>query len=172
MPRITVPADKDPLTYLWSERARGLTGPAGALSSAIYERSALSLREFEAARTRIAQINGCELCLGWRTARDVPARGSEPDEVPEELYDRVGTDPTWAGFSVRERLVMEFAERFALDHLGMDDDLWARLHAAFSDDELVDLGLCVGAWIAFGRLNQVFDVDGACRVPLLGGPAR
>ena len=37
-------------------------------------------------------------------------------------------------------------------------------------DELVDLALCVGAWIAFGRLNRVFDVDGACRVgaPLPG----
>ena len=24
--------------------------------------------------------------------------------------------------------------------------------------------LCVGSWIAFGRLNRVFDVDGGCRV--------
>jgi histidinol-phosphate aminotransferase len=66
----------------------------------------------------------------------------------------------------RERLAAEFAERFALDHLSMDDEFWSRLHAAFADDELVDLGLCVGSWIAFGRLNRVFDVDGACRVPL------
>ena len=44
------------------------------------------------------------------------------------------------------------------------------LHREFSDEELVDLALCVGAWIAFGRLNRVFDVDGACRVgaPLPG----
>ena len=34
----------------------------------------------------------------------------------------------------------------------------------------IALALCVGAWIAFGRLNRVFDVDGACRVgaPLPG----
>ena len=60
----------------------------------------------------------------------------------------------------------EFADRFATDHLGIDDALWARLHAAFSDDELVELALCVGSWIAFGRLNRVFDVDGGCRIPL------
>lgn len=48
----------------------------------------------------------------------------------------------------------------------MDDELWARLHAAFTDDELVDLGICVGAWMALGRFNRVFDIDGACRVPL------
>ena len=62
---------------------------------------------------------------------------------------------------------------FAADHLGMDDAFWARLHAAFSDDELVQLGLCTGSWLAFGRLNQVFGVDGACRIPLPPhGPGR
>ena len=70
----------------------------------------------------------------------------------------------------RERLCAEFATKFAVDHLSIDDDMWSELHANFTDDELVDLALCVGAWIAFGRLNRVFDVDGACRVgaPLPG----
>jgi alkylhydroperoxidase family enzyme len=164
MPRIDVPADQDPLVFLWTERATALTAPAGALSDAVYKRSSLPLREFEAARTRIAQINDCTICLGWRTARDVAGWADDPDAVPDEFYARVGTD--WDGFSEREGLASEFAQRFALDHLGMDDAFWSRLHAAFTDDELVDLGLCVGAWIAFGRLNRVFDVDGACRVPL------
>ena len=47
----------------------------------------------------------------------------------------------------------------------MDEDFWARLHRHFTDDELVDLALCVGSWLALGRFNQVFDIDGACRVP-------
>ena len=166
MPRISVPADRDPLVYLWTERAPALTATAGAFSDAVYKASILPLREFEAARTRIAQINDCEICKGWRTARDVPGRASSTDEVPEEFYANVGVNPGWAGFTERERLAAEFAERFALDHLTMDDAFWARLHASFSDDELVDLGLCVGSWVAFGRLNRVFDVDGACRVPL------
>lgn len=168
MPRIEVPPDRDPLLFLWSERAQHLTMPAAAFSDAVYKRSTLPLRELESARTRIAQINDCELCLGWRTARDVPeraARDGDVDDVPEEFYANVGTNPSWEGFSERERLAAEFAERFALDHRAIDDDLWERLHAAFSDDELVELALCVGAWIAFGRLNRVFDVDGGCRVP-------
>ena len=54
----------------------------------------------------------------------------------------------------------------------MDAGFWARCHAAFSDDELVDLALCVGSWLALGRFNQVFDIDGACRVPAVhGAPA-
>jgi hypothetical protein len=56
--------------------------------------------------------------------------------------------------------------RLAVDHLGMDDAFWARLHAAFSDDEPVQLGLCVGSGLAFGRLNRAFGVDEACQVPL------
>jgi alkylhydroperoxidase family enzyme len=163
MPRIAVPSDKDPLLYLWTERATALTAPAAGFSDAVYKRSSLGLREFEAARTRIAQINDCALCMDWRTARDVEGWTDDPAAVPEEFYAHVGED--WDGFTERERLAAVFAEKFALDHRSMDDDLWARLHAAFSDDELVDLGLCVGAWIAFGRLNRVFDVDGACRVP-------
>jgi alkylhydroperoxidase family enzyme len=155
MPRISVPPDRDPLMFLWSERATGLAPKAAAFSDAVYKASSLPIREFEAARTRIAQINDCKLCREWRTA---------PGEVDEEFYAHVGVDPSWSQFSDRERLAAEFAERFALDHLSMDDEFWARLHAAFSDDELVDLGLCVGSWIAFGRLNRVFDVDGGCRV--------
>jgi AhpD family alkylhydroperoxidase len=163
VPRIDVPADQDPLIHLWTQRATALTPSAAAFSSAVYDRSTLSLGEFESARLRIAQINDCQLCLGWRSATDVAARAGQ--EVSDGFYEHVGVDPDWEGFTERERLAGEFAERFAVAHTDMDDDLWRRLHAAFTDDELVELGLCVGAWIAFGRLNRVFDVDGGCRVP-------
>jgi alkylhydroperoxidase family enzyme len=162
MPRIDVPEGQDPLTHLWTALAPGLTSSAGAFSDAVYHRSTLPLREFEAARITIARVNDCALCLNWRTARDVPSRavlGAEPDEAfyADVLDDR-------SSLSEREWLVTEFAQRFATDHLNLDEALWDRLHASFTDDELVELGLCVGSWIAFGRLNQVFDVDGACRV--------
>jgi alkylhydroperoxidase family enzyme len=167
---VTVPADQDPLVHVWSALAPGLTGPAAAYSSAVYERSVLPLREFEAARVTLARINGCALCLDWRTARDVPSRGAAPDAVPESFYAAVSAGGgeaalAAAGLSERERLAAEFAERYATDHLGMDDALWDRLHARFTDGELVDLALCVGSWLALGRFNRVFDIDGACRVP-------
>ena len=83
MPRVTVPADQDPLVYVWTELATPLTGAAAGYSSAVYERSTLSLREFEAARITLARINGCAVCLDWRTARDVPGRAAHPDAVPD-----------------------------------------------------------------------------------------
>jgi alkylhydroperoxidase family enzyme len=165
MPRVTVPIEKDPLVYVWTELAPPLTAAAGRYSSAVYERSSLSLREFEAARITMARINRCAICIGWRTARDVPGRSDDPGEVPESFYEEVGVLRHWDGLTDRERLSAEFAERYATDHLGMDDAFWAQLHRHFTDDELVDLALCVGSWLALGRFNQVFDIDGACRVP-------
>jgi alkylhydroperoxidase family enzyme len=165
MPRVTVPADKDPLVYVWTELAAPLTSAAGGYSSAVYEKSSLSLREFEAARISMARINQCAICIDWRTARDVPGRASGPDEIPEAFYQRVGVERNLDGLDQREKLAVEFAERYATDHLGMDDPFWERLHLHFSDGELVDLALCVASWLALGRFNQVFDIDGACRVP-------
>jgi alkylhydroperoxidase family enzyme len=156
MPRIDVPDGQDPLMHLWGGTDTALTGPAAKFSDAVYNKTKLPLREIEAARITIAGINDCAICRTMR-AED------GPDEAfYEALLDgRRDAD----GLSERESLAGEFAERFATDHLEMDDAFWGRLHAAFSDDELVELGLCVGSWLAFGRLNRVFDVDGACRIP-------
>jgi len=163
MPRVDVPDGADPTIHVWTALAPPLTGAAATLTDAVYSKSSLSLREFEAARVSIAQINDCNVCLSWRSARDVKGRASEADTIDETFYAHIG-DPSWSGFSERERLAAEFATRYATDHLNMDDDLWARLHAAYTDDELVDLGICVGSWLAYGRFNRVFDIDGGCRV--------
>ena len=144
MIRIDVPEGRDPLLYLWSGTGNELTGPAAAFSDAVYRKSTLPLREFEAARITVADVNQCRICLNLR-----PEGG--PDQA---FYDAVRGGA--AGLTEREALAAEFARRFA-----------------FSDDELVQLGLCTGSWLAFGRLNQVFGVDGACRIPLAPhGPGR
>jgi alkylhydroperoxidase family enzyme len=170
VPNVTVPAGSDPLIHVWTALAPSLTSAAAGYSSAVYEHSSLSLREFEAARITMARINDCALCLDWRTARDVPARGAAPDEVPESFYAAVGT-PGAPGMTERECVAAEFARRYATDHRAIDAVFWERLHAAYSDDELVDLALCVGSWLALGRFNRVFDIDGGCRVPTHAAPA-
>ncbi|HET7736761.1 MAG TPA: carboxymuconolactone decarboxylase family protein [Nocardioidaceae bacterium] len=154
MPRIDVPDGKDPLLHLWGSTATNLSYPAAAFSDAVYKKRTLPMREFEAARITVARINDCNICLNLRS-----------DDGPDQaFYDSVLDDKR--GLTEREELAAEFAQRFATDHLNMDDAFWRRLHQAYSDDELVELGLCVGSWLAFGRLNRVFDVDGACRVDL------
>jgi alkylhydroperoxidase family enzyme len=124
----------------------------GALSAAVYENTRLALREREAARWTIALINDCVVC------RDTRARDGERAGVDEGFYGDVAIWRTSEVLSDRERLAAEFAERFALDHLAMDDDLWDRLHAAYADDELADLTMCCGMFLGLGRVMAVIGV--------------
>ena len=130
----------------------------------VYDDSTIELRTFEAARLRTAQINGCLFCQDWRTERD--------GEVVEEGFDQAVAD--WRTTDVldeRARLAAEYAERYALDHHGLDEDFWSRCKAAFSDREVIELSMCLGSWIAFGRLNHVIGLDVACTIPAHAAPA-
>ena len=65
---------------------------------------------------------------------------------------------TSEALSERERLAAEFAQRFALDHQAMDDEFWARLRAAYADDEIADLTMCCGMFLGLGRVLAVVGV--------------
>ncbi len=62
------------------------------------------------------------------------------------------------GFSDRERLALEYAERLAVDHHNVDDDFFDRLRTEFSDAEILELGMMAGQYIGFGRLLMVLDL--------------
>jgi alkylhydroperoxidase family enzyme len=111
-----------------------------------------------AARLRIAQVNGCLLCLDWRTERDGVT-------VEETFADAVTGWRTTPDLDDRARLAAEYAERYALDHHGLDDGFWARMRAHYSDAEIVELSMCLGSWLSFGRLNRVLGLDTACVLP-------
>ena len=155
MPRIAVPADKDPLTYLWTTKAKALTPSAAAFTAAVYEKSTLPVREFEAARITIAGINDCQLCLGYRAAKEMPER-SDGADLDGAFYAAVLGDRS--GLTEREALAAEFAERFALDHQTMDDAFFDRMRTGFTDDELADLVICCGMFLGMGRAMAVVGV--------------
>ena len=110
------------------------------------------MREREAARYTIALINDCVVCQDTR-ARDGQAAGAD-----EGFYAEVTGWRTSSALSNRERLAAEFAQRFALEHQGMDDEFWARLRGAFSDEELADLTMCCGMFLGLGRVLAVVGV--------------
>jgi alkylhydroperoxidase family enzyme len=124
----------------------------GAISTAVYGNSRLPVREREAARWTIALINDCVVCQDTR-ARDGAAAGAD-----DGFYSEVATWRTSEALSDRERLAAEYAERFALDHLAMDDDFWARLRAGYADDEIADLTICCGMFLGLGRVMAVIGV--------------
>lgn len=155
---VDVPDGRDSIEYVWGEMVPGIGPAAARLSLAVYEHTTLGLREFEAARLRIAQINGCVFCLDWRTERD-------GEKVEESFAEAVEQWRTTDAFDDRTRLAAEFAERYAIDHHGIDQDFWDRMSAHYTDGEIVELSMCLGSWLAFGRLNHVLGLDTACVLP-------
>jgi alkylhydroperoxidase family enzyme len=136
----------------WALHRPKMAAGMGALSEAVYGNSQLSVRERESARWTIALINDCEVC------RDTRARDGAAVGAGEPFYAEVTDWRNAEGLSDRERLAAEFAERFALDHLAMDDAFWDRLHDAFSDEELADLTICCGMFLGMGRTLAVVGV--------------
>jgi hypothetical protein len=176
--RIEIPPahQANPAAFVGQTYAKDIVASAFQFSAMTYERSKLSLREFEGARARTAEINGCLICQGWRSARDVPGylthfgadpsrsiatRGPAPDEA---FYMNVSKWRESPVYSPRERIAIEYAERIGLEPKGIakDDAFWTRAKAVFSDDEIVDLTFCVACWIGLGRAVHVLGLDGAC----------
>jgi len=124
----------------------------GQLSDAVYSNTQLSLRERESARWTIALINDCVVC------QDTRAKHAADAAIDDGFYAEVAGWRESSVLTERERLAAEFAQRFALDHLAMDDDLWARLHAAYRDDELADLTMCCATFLGLGRALAVLGV--------------
>jgi len=142
-------------------------GEAGdAWGRVVREHVTLSVREREAARMRIATINGCRICQETRIA------GADEWGIDDGFYAAVDDPARRDVFSERERLAIEFAERFDAGARTFDDAFWASLRAAFSDAELVELAASVAKWLALGRINAVFELSVSCPLVLeLGRPA-
>jgi len=152
-------------------------------SSVVYQNTTLPFRLVEAARHRTAQINGCQTCQTWRAGRDLApvllAKGGDPQtsfigrgepEPDDSFYAEIDTWRTSKMFSPRERLAIEYAERMGTDPRSFegDDPFWEQMHVHFTDEEIVDLTLSVGSWIAMGRVLHVLEIDPqVCAVPAL-----
>jgi alkylhydroperoxidase family enzyme len=182
MARVSVPDAyaHNPASFVFAHHDSEITRAALAFSKAVYQHSIVTLREFEGARARVAQINGCLVCQKFRSARDVPgyiegvggnpahaitARGhAEPDEA---FYDAVEAWRTSPLFSPRERLAIELADRFsqAPKSLEGDETFWTAMHENFSDAEIVDLTLAIGSWVSGGRFMHILELDSVCGMP-------
>lgn len=101
--------------------------------------------------------------MAWRPARDRP--GFSNEEIPGDLYEHVLEYETWPGFTERERLCVEFAERYADDYADLcgDQVIWTRLKSSFTDVELADLCLLCGTWDSTARMYHLLvDMDVTC----------
>jgi alkylhydroperoxidase family enzyme len=82
--------------------------------------------------------------------------------VTEEMYAHVAEHRDHPEYSDAERIAIEYAERFALAHLDLDDEFFVRLREHFSDADILDLTICIADFLAFGRLTEVLRLDQEC----------
>src|SRR5271166_6802920 len=131
---------------IWTLRPQ-LGGMVERMIRGAYQQSILPADERELARMRIAQINDCVACSGFR-APSVLDAGVAPD-----LYDNVAAYASYPGYTPRQRLAIEYAERFANDHASMDDALTSSGCGACSPTRRSSISRCVSrCFLAWGGL--------------------
>ena len=151
MARLEIPAGEGgDAVQLWSLQPE-LGAAATRLVDAAYNKSILPVRVREAARMRIAQLNDCTVCLTFR-ADKVRAQG-----LDEDFYRAVESRADGA-LGEQERLAVEYAERFAVDHTSIDDAFVERLRASFTDPEIFDLTVCLSAFLGLGRTLRALGI--------------
>lgn len=152
---VDIPGFEDPVEGVWQVRPEQGAAALG-MTHANWQHSILSTREREAARHRIAELNGCITCQNWRVG------GFEDVGVNEAFYAGISDYRNNPAYSAREKLAIEMAERFSLAWTEVDEDFMEKMRASFSDAEIIDLLLCIGQYVAQGRLLHILQLDTVC----------
>jgi alkylhydroperoxidase family enzyme len=87
-------------------------------------------------------------------------------ELSEDLYANVANWQTHPGFTDAERIALEYTEKFATDHHKLDGPFFERMHEHWSDEEIVEISICVGTWMSMGRVVRVLGAEVACALPI------
>jgi AhpD family alkylhydroperoxidase len=130
------------------ELAKGLIQFAGALKV----NRALSDRLVELVRLRVAFHNQCRSCMAIRY-KDAVADG-----VTEGLVCSLEKPEDAPDLTAAERAAIDFADRFATNHLSIDDATFEELKRHFTEGEIVEIGMTVAFFVGFGRLSTTLDM--------------
>jgi alkylhydroperoxidase family enzyme len=99
----------------------------------------------------------------YRRTRDTVLRSGVADQRLKErcfAYLASGVDALGvAGLDDREQAALEWAAAIAWDSARADDALWSRLHALFSEPELVDLGCAIGFELGYQHWRRTIGLS-------------
>ena len=112
------------------------------------QKGGLDSKLLDLVRMRASQINGCAYCLDMHS-KDARANG----ETEQRLYGLEAWRET-PYYSARERAAVEWTEALTLvSQTHVPDDVYERVRAQFSEEELIHLSLAVVAINGWNRLN-------------------
>jgi alkylhydroperoxidase family enzyme len=119
--------------------------------AALVSNRSLPERLIELMRLRIAFHNQCRSCMAIRYR-------SAADEVSEDLVCSLERPADNDDLSAREKLAIELGDRFACNHLAIDDAFFAELKAVFSEAQIIELLMHCALYVGMGRLAAVLDM--------------
>ena len=128
--------------------AKGLV----AMFASLKQSRLLPERLIELVRLRVAFHNQCRSCMAIRY-RDAVADG-----VTEDLVCSLEKPMEAPNLTEAEKIALDYADRFATDHLSIDEDVYVRLRDHFDEGQIVELGARVAIYVGFGRLGATWDM--------------
>lgn len=108
-------------------------------------------RLLELVRLRIAFHNQCRPCMSIRYGDAVD------DGLTEAMVCSLERPAEASDLTDAEQVAVAFADRFASNHLSIDEELMTRLSRHFDAGEITELGIHAAFFTGFGRMGAVFD---------------
>jgi alkylhydroperoxidase family enzyme len=106
----------------------------------------------ELCRVYVSRSVKCEYCGNQRSVR-----GAEQGLV-EGQYDELLNFESADAFDDRQKAALAYAEAIAW-HLDTDDGFWDRMHAHFTEPELVELGCMIGLTLGQQSWLRMLNID-------------
>lgn len=132
---------------IYPQAARGFSQASRDAVAAGLDRRLKSLVD-----VRASQMNGCAFCLDMHVEEWI-----ELGEDPKKLHLVAAWREAGELFDARERAALEWTEAVTdVMRSGVPDDVYARVRAQFSDEELVRLTVAIAAINAHNRMNVAF----------------
>ena len=126
------------------------TGAIG-FGAAIAMNRTLPERLIELVRLRVAFHNQCRSCMAIRYS-------SAANEVDEDLVCSLEKPMEAQDLTAAERAAIDFADRFATDHLSITDQRFEGMLEYFSEAQLMELMLHLALYVGMGRLAATLDM--------------
>jgi alkylhydroperoxidase family enzyme len=106
----------------------------------------------ELCRVYVSRSIKCEYCGNQRSER------GRDQGLVEGQYDELMNFERSDGYDERQKAALAYAEAIVW-HLDTDDAFWERMHAHFSEPELVELGCMIGLTLGQQSWLRLLNID-------------
>ncbi len=138
------------ITRMLAHAPKAAMGPLQFGAALVFNRT-LPERLFELMRLRIAFHNQCRSCMAIRYS-------SAADSFTEDDVCSLEKPQEAENLDAREKLAIDLGERFATNHLSIDDAYFDTLKAEFTEAEIIELMLHCALYVGMGRMAALLDM--------------